>query len=187
MTDQPDSVSGHYAGAFTRLGATVIDWFVIVTVYGFGVASLQWILNTFFRLDLTLTTSSPTTHLIGLGLWAFLYLVTGLSITGRSVGKAILGLKVVTRGGAPVDVGRATVRVLAFPLNFVLFGVGFLGVLLGRERRALHDVIARTAVVYDWGDRPAQLPAPINRWLQRKSVAARPDLAETIDAEVGTG
>jgi hypothetical protein len=38
------------------------------------------------------------------------------------------------------------------------------------ERRALHDVLAGSAVVYDWGDRPAEMPAPITRWFARHGV-----------------
>jgi uncharacterized RDD family membrane protein YckC len=36
---------------------------------------------------------------------------------------------------------------------------------VGRNRRALHDLIAGTAVVYDWGDRPAQMPAPLSSFI----------------------
>jgi uncharacterized RDD family membrane protein YckC len=42
-------------------------------------------------------------------------------------------------------------------LNFLLFGLGFLGILVGGKRRALHDVIAGTAVVYSWDARVARL------------------------------
>jgi len=46
---------------------------------------------------------------------------------------------------------------LAFPLSFLLLGLGFVGIVIGRERRALHDVIAGTTVVYDWDARSARL------------------------------
>ncbi len=36
-------------------------------------------------------------------------------------------------------------------------GLGFLGILFGRVRRALHDSIAGTAVVYTWDARAARL------------------------------
>ena len=48
-------------------------------------------------------------------------------------------------------------RSLAFPLSILLFGLGFLGILIGRQHRALHDVIAGTAVVYSWDARAARL------------------------------
>ena len=52
---------------------------------------------------------------------------------------------------------HAIVRVLAFPLSFLLFGLGFVLILLRRDRRALHDLIASTAVVYAWDARAARL------------------------------
>jgi uncharacterized RDD family membrane protein YckC len=59
---------------------------------------------------------------------------------------------------AATPAGRqAVVPTLAFPLSFLLFGLGFLGIVLGGKRRALHDVIAGTAVVYSWDARAARL------------------------------
>jgi uncharacterized RDD family membrane protein YckC len=43
------------------------------------------------------------------------------------------------------------------------------GILLGRDRRALHDVIAGTTVVYDWDAREARI-----RSLARKGSGRRP-------------
>jgi uncharacterized RDD family membrane protein YckC len=43
------------------------------------------------------------------------------------------------------------------PLSYLFLGLGFLAILLGDQRRALHDVIAGTAVVYSWNARAAQL------------------------------
>jgi len=70
---------------------------------------------------------------------------------------ALFGVRVVRDDGGDVDGRRAIVRTLAFPLSFLLLGLGFLGILLGDQRRALHDVIAGTAVVYLWDARAARL------------------------------
>ena len=43
-------------------------------------------------------------------------------------------------------------------------------------------MIAGTAVVYDWGDRPAKLPAPMTRWLERQGIA----MAEAEATDTGT-
>ncbi len=48
-------------------------------------------------------------------------------------------------------------RALVFPLSFLLLGAGFLGILVQREHRALHDLIAGTAVIYAWDARAARL------------------------------
>jgi uncharacterized RDD family membrane protein YckC len=59
------------------------------------------------------------------------------------------------------------VRTLTFPLSFLLLGLGFLGILLHRDRHALHDRLAGTVVVYSWDARAARL-----RWLARQDAKA---------------
>jgi len=70
---------------------------------------------------------------------------------------ALLGVRVVTDDGTDVNGRRAVVRTLALPLSFLFLGLGFVGILLGDRRRALHDVIAGTAVIYSWDARAARL------------------------------
>lgn len=159
-------VSGHYAGAFTRGLAFIVDWIVILVLYSIFVAGAQVLAGFLFEVEL----DSGVQWLIGLGVWAVLYLALGTAITGRTIGKALLGLKIVTRAGLSIGLGRATARVFALPISIALLGLGFLGIVLGKEHRALHDVIAGTSVVYDWGDRRAEMPAPLTRWLQRRSI-----------------
>ena len=52
---------------------------------------------------------------------------------------------------------RAVVRILALPLSFLLFGLGFAGIVFQRQNRALHDFIAGTVVVYSWDARAARI------------------------------
>ena len=172
MTPVIGQVSGHYAGAFTRLVAFIIDWVIVIGVFGFILAGGQFFLDLLFGINVDFGAASTIWYWLALTAWAFLYLVVGLTISGRSIGKAVAGLKVVTRQGLPIGPGRAAVRILAFPLNFLLMGLGFLGIVLGRERRAIHDVISGSVVVYDWGDRPAELPAPLTRYLEARAAAA---------------
>ena len=70
---------------------------------------------------------------------------------------AMLGVRVVAADGADATARQAVVRTLALPLSFLLFGLGFIGILLQRDRRALHDLIAGTAVIYAWDARAARL------------------------------
>jgi uncharacterized RDD family membrane protein YckC len=76
----------------------------------------------------------------------------------------VVGIKVVGKEGRPVSPGHAAVRALLLPFS-VASVVGVLGVVLDAKQRALHDLAAKTAVVYDWGDRPAELPTPLSQWL----------------------
>jgi uncharacterized RDD family membrane protein YckC len=82
---------------------------------------------------------------------------------------AALGVRVVRADGAAAEPRRGVVRALVFPLSFLLFGLGFLGILVQRERRALHDLIAGTAVVYEWDARAARL-----RFLAREAEKSAP-------------
>lgn len=181
-------VSGHYAGVVTRAGAFIIDWFFMLVLYGLTLGAVQFLVATLLGEEIDYTEGSLV-WIVGFAVFAFLYLAGSLTITGKTVGKALVGLRVVTREGTPLTAGRAAGRVLAMPLSFLPFGLGFIGILLGKERRALHDVIARTAVVYDWGDRSAKLPAPMTRWLERRGVAVSEEatgVADTAAVETKT-
>jgi len=74
-----------------------------------------------------------------------------------TAGMALFGVRVVRDDGTGASGRRAIVRTLAFPLSFLFLGLGFVGILLGDRRRALHDVIAGTAVIYSWDARAARL------------------------------
>ena len=92
-----------------------------------------------------------------LAAWAFTYFAYGSAVSGSTPGMALLGVRVVRAGGTAAGARRAVARTAAFPLSFLLLGLGFAGILLGANRRALHDVIAGTAVIYSWDARAARL------------------------------
>jgi uncharacterized RDD family membrane protein YckC len=90
-------------------------------------------------------------------IWEFLYFAHFWATSGRTPGMIVLGIRVVGQDGNRVGTRRGLVRTLAFPLSLLLLGLGFLGILFRPDRRALHDVIAGTAVVYAWDAREAGL------------------------------
>jgi hypothetical protein len=61
---------------------------------------------------------------------------------------------------------------LTVPISFLLLGLGFIGIVIGRERRALEDVTAGSHVVYDWRDRDARIPKGVADWLSTRATAA---------------
>lgn len=106
------------------------------------------------------------------------YLTTGWALTGRTPGQLVLGLRVVTLtgrragSGEPADGGRGGVgrsarggeppgagppgagppgagRALVRAVVTVVFPIGVLWTLVSRDTRAVGDVVAGTAVVYD--------------------------------------
>jgi uncharacterized RDD family membrane protein YckC len=158
-------VSGHYAGGVSRAAASALDVGTIFVTFTLGIAGLNLLLQAFFGTSVDEGHSVWAT--VSLVVWAFFYVVVGLVISGRSVGKGVIGLMVVRADGATLTPGRALVRTLALPLSAILF-IGFIMVLFNRRHRALHDYIAGTVVVYDWGDRRAELPTPLSAFLERK-------------------
>jgi len=72
---------------------------------------------------------------------------------------AVLGIRVVTPAAAPIRPWQAVVRALVLPFSVALAPLGLIGVVVGKERRTLHDLVAGTVVVYAWNARAAQLRA----------------------------
>ena len=167
-----ETVSGNYAGAFSRAVSGVIDIGVIIGLYTLGAAGLDVLTRVLFGVDLG--RGGPWGG-VALAVWAFLYIFVGLLITGRTIGKAVTGLRVIRADGTAPTARVVFVRTLALPLSLVLFGVGLLLIPVRRDHRALHDLIAGTAVVYDWGDRTAEMPGPLADFLNRVGQADHQD------------
>jgi uncharacterized RDD family membrane protein YckC len=161
-------VSGNYAGAVTRLLAHWVDLAVAGFLFIVGSAALDYVLETIVGVDAVTDDLGAWRAAVG-AVWFFLYWWVSIALAGKTVGKALLGLRVVTRDGDILSSSRSALRAAAFPFSYVLFGFGFLGIVLGRERRALHDAIAGSAVIYDWGPRTAELPTPISAYVARKA------------------
>jgi uncharacterized RDD family membrane protein YckC len=105
---------------------------------------------------------------IDIAAWEFFFFGYSWAASGRTFGMAVLGVRVVRADGGALDPWRGAARALVFPLSFLLFGLGFLGILLQREHRALHDLVAGSAVIYAWDARAARL-----RFLAREADAER--------------
>ncbi len=177
MSDEPDQdvqdqdVQGHYSGAISRLVAATIDWFGAVAVFGILGAITTFFLGFITSREIT----SDVTGWIGLILfviWLFLWYWIGQATTGRTPGKSVIGLRAVTRDGEPLGPRRAFVRVLVLPISWLIAGLGFIGIVIGKEHRALHDVAAGSTVIYDWGPRQAQTPKMRLVTRHQKSTAA---------------
>lgn len=157
-------VSGHYAGPVSRTLAFVADCLIVFWLFTAGAAAIGWVLE-----GVGITPPQDPVVLAALfGVWAFGYWFTGLALTGRTGGKALVGLKVLDRAGGPLSATQAGIRTLALPLSFLVLMLGVAVVLVTPRRTSLHDAIARTCEVYDWGDRPAELPAPLTAWIARR-------------------
>jgi uncharacterized RDD family membrane protein YckC len=66
---------------------------------------------------------------------------------GRSIGKSVLGLRVVTTAGKALPLRRAFVRAV---ICATLGAIALVTIVISRKRSGIHDYLVRTTVVYDW-------------------------------------
>jgi len=162
---------GRHAGAASRFAAYAVDVIVSWAAFTLGLAGISFAIT-------IVTGRSVSWHLgasIAVGVvfavWELTYFGYCWAAAGRTPGMALLGLRVVRADGADLDPWHGVLRALAFPLSILLCGLGFIGILAQREHRALHDLIAGTAVIYSWDARAARL-----RCLTRTATRPRTDL-----------
>jgi uncharacterized RDD family membrane protein YckC len=162
---------GHYAGAVSRLAAFAADVGASWGLFTLGAAAVDFAVQLVTGGQFSIT-KHQLASLIVLVVWEFFYFAYQWTLSGKTIGMALLGIRVVRSDGSPVGVKQAAVRTLTLPISIVVFGLGFLGILTNRNRYAWHDRFAGTAVVYSWDARAARL-----RWLARKDtpVAPSPD------------
>lgn len=134
-----------YSGALRRLFAFMIDCVLIIGAY----MLLAFILGcaVFFN---------PLLALPMFGLWyfggmfcfAWLYFASLESSKWQAtIGKRVLGLKVVDLKGKRVSFWRATARYFSKLLSRLILMIGFLMILWTKKKQALHDKIASTLVI----------------------------------------
>jgi uncharacterized RDD family membrane protein YckC len=150
------SLQGRYAGFASRFVAFVVDEGTAIGLFALFLAAISFAASVLTGKPIHWNRSDLLVTLAFVG-WEFLYFAYSWAASGKTFGMAIFGVRVVRPDGTDASWRQAVVRTLALPLSFLLLGLGFLGILVGGKRRALHDVIAGTAVVYSWDARAARL------------------------------
>jgi uncharacterized RDD family membrane protein YckC len=162
---------GHYAGSVSRFLAYAIDVAASSAVFALALAAISYVAKVVTGHEVSWNKGNAVVAAVFVA-WQFLYFGYSWAASGRTFGMAVLGIRVVMADGTTIEPRRGALRALVFPLSFLLCGLGFLGILVQRERRALHDLIAGTAVIYAWDARAARL-----RFLAREAepTASRQD------------
>lgn len=149
------SAQGQYAGSASRFAAYLIDLVASTIIYSLALSLVSFLVE--------IVTGSPVSWhrsnivvLIIYVAWQFLYFGFQWAGDGSTWGEALLGVQVVQADGSRLHARQGWVRSLTFPLGFLTLGLGFLGILVHREHRAVYDLIAGTAVVYAWDARAAR-------------------------------
>lgn len=176
---------GRYAGVASRAIAVVIDAGIILSVGAIALVTLA-LLPDFIQIitlvdprdvipqDMQRWLAALGNAIAGVALvtFAFLYNVFWLIAAGRSPGKSLMGLRVVSTTGKRLGIRRAVVRTAASALSgIVTLFLGYALALVDARHQALHDKIAGTFVLYYWDAKPDEefFEYEIKRELRAKS------------------
>ena len=154
MTEQ--HLRGHHAGFASRFIAFVFDCVVSIGVFMLALAAASFAASVLTGQSIHWSRQNLWV-VIAFFAWEFFYYAYSWTASGRTPGMWLLGVQVVGQDGSRAGTRRGLVRTLAFPLSFILLGLGFISILFKHDRRALHDLIADTAVIYSWDARDARL------------------------------
>ena len=140
---------GERAGLVTRLIAATVDALCVaaalVAAYAGTNLALFMVDPRGFEFAEASIFTSVTTALVV----CVVYLAAAWSITGRTYGDHVMGLRVVNGRGSRVRTPRALIRAVLC----VGFPIGLLWCSVSSSRRSLQDAVLRTSVIYDWRPR----------------------------------
>jgi len=157
---------GQYAGFFTRLVAFLLDVVVLIAaslLVSVTVNSLLGVLGADLRKCADVTRGTPlrfvacklaTRSLPVIQVSVIpLYYLAFWSVSGQTLGKAALGVRVVRVNGKRMGLVTAAVRYVGYTVSLVSLGLGFFWILVDDRRQGWHDKLARTCVIYTWDAR----------------------------------
>lgn len=135
---------GRPAGFWIRTAARIIDGITIIAA-GVILTALIFQENYFASY---LTDDSSWTRIDTFAvLVEVAYMTVLVGALAGTVGKLLLGMRIVRTDGSRVGYWLAFDRYVAQYLSLLLLGIGYLMVAFRRDKRGLHDLICDTAVV----------------------------------------
>jgi uncharacterized RDD family membrane protein YckC len=132
-----------YAGFWIRFAAYFVDGLIM------------YVVQTALRIGLTAGASAENLRTVSFVLLGLNFIIqAAYSIWfvgnpgGSTLGMMACGIKVVKADGDTVGYGRAAGRFFAAILSSMIAGIGYLMIAFDEEKRALHDRICDTRVIY---------------------------------------
>jgi uncharacterized RDD family membrane protein YckC len=143
---------GQRAGLVTRLVANGVDALSVSVALLASYAGFNAVLFLISPRNFEFATASVLLSVTTALLAFIIYMTVAWSITGRTYGDHVMGLRVVGRRGGRVWPPTALVRAalcVGFPIGLLWCGVS-------ASRRSVQDLVVRTSVIYDWRPRRAK-------------------------------
>jgi uncharacterized RDD family membrane protein YckC len=143
------SFQGYRAGLVSRAAAGSIDLLVVGL---FAAATYCVVAGVSFVVqprDFSFPKPAPGVSFIFYFLAMTIYLAAGWAVTGRTIGKQLAGLRIVTSKRTRL---RPTVA-FARAVTCVVFPAGLLWCAVSNRNASVQDILFKTVVVYDWSSR----------------------------------
>jgi uncharacterized RDD family membrane protein YckC len=142
----------NYAGFWIRFAAKFVDGIIlgIPFVIVYVIAILPVIISAAHNNNKTPPVSIALVYLLQFGFIfvRMLYEIFFLGKYGATPGKMVCKLQVVTSEGGKISYGRATGRFFSEILSGMICYIGYIMVAFDDQKRALHDHICNTRVIY---------------------------------------
>ncbi len=145
--------------------ALIVDIVIIIAAVFIINATIALPLVFFLRVDVQTCVQDPATYgglaglfCRGLGfIWlavalltAPIYFIFFFTVSGQTIGKYVMGVRIVRVDGRPMTVKTSFLRWVGYFVSLIPFGLGFFWVTVDPRRLGFHDHMARTCVVYSW-------------------------------------
>jgi uncharacterized RDD family membrane protein YckC len=157
MRERAATMQGTRAGIVSRIGADAIDLGIVFVLYFSALVVFAGVRYLASRHSFDVPQASPIVNAIAILCVQIVYLTVGWSGERRTVGKALVGLRVVTDKGRELSLRRGFVRALVCSI------IGeplLLWAAVSSRNAALYDPPLHTAVIYRWYRSPAKRRAP---------------------------
>ena len=202
MAQRNLGLMGQYAGFITRAVAIVIDILIVIVSVLVITASISLPLDFFLGINTQncqVTTSGPSLLRDWTGMRELLcaavnltsiaiavltgpvYFIFLATAGGQTIGKYVMGVRVVRLDGKPMNYWGSTLRWFGYLASLLPLGLGFFWVVIDDRRRGFHDKIAGTCVIYSWrAQQDERLLIRIQRFFGRVIKRDRVELMRTL-------
>jgi uncharacterized RDD family membrane protein YckC len=142
-----------YAGFWIRFAAAMIDGVILDIILVILLIPMMALVGGTAAL-IDLSAQGPMVLLAIFGFYVllmvlfFAYQVYFVSQRGGTPGKLILGLRIIRVDGSMLTKGQALGRYLCYVIDGLILYIGFIMAAFDEEKRALHDRICDTRVIY---------------------------------------
>jgi len=138
----------HYGGFSRRILAFLIDnallQVAVMIVFILGLLMVGYEIDVEGDIGISSLLASYYATAVVMNLFYFTWFH---GITGQTIGKRILGLKVIRTTGEPVNPGMAFLRWVGYIVSSMIFYLGFIWIAFDKKKQGWHDKIAGTIVI----------------------------------------